>query len=118
MVSRHNIPPSHIYTPFPLSCQDIRQALTLISVCKHFGISQPYISRLFRKYTGQSFINYLTLVRIEKAKQYLTNKNTLVKDAAAMVGFNDQFYFSRVFHSITGQSPSAYIQINSAQGRG
>jgi two-component system response regulator YesN len=88
------------------------ESLTLQSLCGHFGISQTYMSRLFRKYTGLSFINYLTSLRIEKAKGYLLNKNTIIKDAAALAGFNDQFYFSRVFRSVTGQSPSEYIRIN------
>jgi two-component system response regulator YesN len=86
----------------------LAEALSLQSMCRHFGISQTYISRLFRKYCGQSFINYLTRVRIEKAKQYLLNRDILIKDIAPMVGFGDQFYFSRVFRSLTGQSPSKY----------
>jgi two-component system response regulator YesN len=88
----------------------LAEQMNLQSVCLHFGISQTYISRLFRKYTDKTFINYLTGIRIEKAKQYLSDKNTLIKDAAAMAGFNDQFYFSRVFRSLTGVSPSEYIQ--------
>ncbi|MDR1948112.1 MAG: response regulator [Spirochaetaceae bacterium] len=92
----------------------VTETVTLQSLCRHFGISQTYMSRLFRKYTNQSFINYLTSLRIEKAKGYLANKDTLIKDAAAMAGFNDQFYFSRVFRSVTGQSPSDYIRINTA----
>ncbi|MDR2629993.1 MAG: response regulator [Spirochaetaceae bacterium] len=88
----------------------VKETINLQSLCKHFGISQTYMSRLFRKYTGLSFINYLTSLRIEKAKDYLLEKDTLIKDAAAMAGFTDQFYFSRVFRSVTGQSPSDYIR--------
>jgi two-component system response regulator YesN len=88
----------------------LAEALSLQSMCGHFGISQTYLSRLFRKYSGQSFINYLTRLRIEKAKQYLLNRDILIKDVAPLVGFEDQFYFSRVFRSLTGQSPSKYQQ--------
>jgi two-component system response regulator YesN len=88
----------------------LAEPLSLQSMCGHFGISQTYISRLFRKYSGQSFINYLTGVRIEKAKHYLANRDILIKDVAPMVGFSDQFYFSRVFRSLTGQSPSKYTR--------
>ncbi|MDR3192242.1 MAG: response regulator [Treponema sp.] len=86
----------------------LAEPLTLQSMCGHFGISQTYLSRLFRKYSGQSFINYLTGLRIEKAKGYLANRDMLIKDIAPMVGFSDQFYFSRVFRSLTGRSPSKY----------
>ncbi|MDR0997970.1 MAG: response regulator, partial [Treponema sp.] len=53
----------------------LAEPLSLQSMCGHFGISQTYISRLFRKYSGQSFINYLRKARIEKAKRYLANRD-------------------------------------------
>jgi YesN/AraC family two-component response regulator len=87
----------------------LAEPLTLQFLCTHFGISQTYMSRLFRKYTGQSFINYFNIERIEKAKQHLADKNMLIRDAAALVGFNDQFYFSKVFKTLTGITPSDYI---------
>ena len=87
----------------------LAEPLSLQQSCIHFGISQTYMSRLFRKYTGLSFTNYLTRSRIEKAKQYLSGGSTLIKDAAALTGFNDQFYFSKVFRSLTGQSPSEFM---------
>ena len=87
----------------------LAEPISLQQTCIHFGISQTYMSRLFRKYTGLSFTNYLTRSRIEKAKQYLSGGSTLIKDAAALTGFNDQFYFSKVFKSLTNQSPSEFI---------
>jgi len=88
----------------------LTEALSLQQTCVHFGISQTYMSRLFRKYTGLSFVNYLTRCRIEQAKQYLQGGNTLIKDAAALTGYSDQFYFSKVFKSLTGESPSDFIR--------
>jgi two-component system response regulator YesN len=88
----------------------LAEPLSLQGLCDHFGVSQTYISRMFRKYTGHSFINYLTLHRIEKAKSLFARKDILIKDAAALVGFTDQFYFSRVFRSVTGVSPSEWIR--------
>lgn len=90
----------------------LAEPISLQQSCIHFGISQTYMSKLFRKYTGLSFTNYLTQCRIEKAKQYLAGGKTLVRDAAAMTGFSDQFYFSKVFRSLTGLSPSEFISSN------
>jgi two-component system response regulator YesN len=87
----------------------LAEPISLQQSCVHFGISQTYMSRLFRKYTGLSFTNYLTRSRIEKAKQYLTGGRTLIKDAAALTGYKDQFCFSKVFKSLTGLSPSDFI---------
>ncbi len=87
----------------------ISEQITLQSVCKKFGVSQTYLSKLFRKYVDDSFNNYLTTLRIEFAKRLMSeNKKFLVKDVASMVGYSDQFYFSRVFCSVTGTPPSVY----------
>ena len=87
---------------FPLSAQKI---------CTIFGISQTYLSKLFRKYSTESFNRHLAILRIEKAKEIMKESPDLfIKDIAMMVGFSDQFYFSRIFHSITGMSPAEYIK--------
>lgn len=86
------------------------------TICNIFGISQAYLSRLFRKYDTMSFSQRMTLFRIEKAKELLTNnRNLFIKDVASMVGYEDQFYFSRIFRSLTGVSPTEYIKLNNAQ---
>lgn len=90
----------------------ISESITLQSVCKEFGISQPYLSKLFRKYEDKSFNNYITTVRIDCAKKLMQeNRDFFIKDIAAMVGYNDQFYFSRVFCSVTGTPPSVYAEM-------
>jgi len=89
--------------------KNISEPLSIQSICAVFGISQTYLSRLFRKYEKMSFNEYLTEIRIEKAKQLIMeNPGILIKDVAALVGYSDQFYFSRVFRSITGVPPSEY----------
>lgn len=90
--------------------QNLKNPLTLQSVCKEFGVSQTYLSKLFRKYENASFNNYLTAKRMDKAKQLMEeDKDLFVKDLAAMIGYTDQFYFSRIFRSFTGMCPSDYL---------
>ena len=90
--------------------KNISEQITLQSVCKKFGISQTYLSKMFRKYENTSFNNYLTNIRVEKAKELIEqDKNLFIKDIASMVGYKDQFYFSRIFRSITGKCPSEYL---------
>lgn len=88
---------------------NMAQGISLQSVCKEFSISQTYLSRLFRKYAQQSFNSYLTQVRMERAKALLAGSEILIKDVAAMVGFADQFYFSRLFRAYTGKSPTEFV---------
>jgi two-component system response regulator YesN len=91
--------------------------VTLQSVCELFGVSQTYLSRLFRRHEGASFNDYLTGIRIEAAKKLITrNPGMPLKDVAAFVGYHDQFYFSRVFKSVTGAPPSEYARRDPSPG--
>lgn len=83
--------------------------ISLQSTCRAFSISQTYLSRLFRKHEGISFNDYLTGVRIEAAKRLMADSPDMpLKDVAALVGYQDQFYFSRVFKAAVGRPPSEY----------
>jgi len=83
--------------------------ITLQSICDLFGISQPYLSRLFRTNKNLSFNEYITSIRINEARRILLeHPGTLSKDVAEMVGYQDQHYFSRIFKSIVGKTPSEY----------
>ncbi len=87
------------------------EPLSLQEISNLFAISQAYMSRLFRKYTRQSYNQYLTGIRMERAKQLMEENGELfVRDVAEMVGYRDQFYFSRIFRSYTGQSPADYLK--------
>lgn len=88
---------------------NINEPHSLQSLCRRFGVSQSYLSKLFRKYTNMSFSEYISKLRVDMAKHIIENNpNILLKDVALMVGYKDQFYFSRVFRSITGIPPSEY----------
>ncbi len=87
------------------------EPLTLSRMCRQFGVSQTYLSRLFRKYGDTSFVHYLTRVRMEAAKTLMKeNPGLFIRDIAEMTGYGDQFYFSRIFRSVTGESPSEYME--------
>nr|WP_239585641.1 response regulator [Lysinibacillus composti] len=82
--------------------------ITLDDLSAEVGLSQSYLSTIFKKVTGKSFIEYLNDLRIEKAKQLLNTSNLKVFEVANKVGFNDPKYFSKQFKRITGISPNAY----------
>lgn len=90
--------------------QNLGEPLSLDSVCAHIGISQAYLSKLFRKYTNMSFNKYVTMHRIEEAKKLMrTIPNITVQDVASAVGYEIPSYFSKVFREIVGMTPSEYI---------
>ena len=87
------------------------EQISLSALSERFHISQAYMSRLFRKYASASFNQYLTSLRMEEAKRLMQEEQGLfVKDIARLVGYQDQFYFSRVFRSYTGKSPAEFLR--------
>lgn len=82
--------------------------ITLEDVANHVSLSANYFSNIFKKTTGLSYIEYLTNIRIEKAKTLLMNLNLTIYQIASEVGYNDSRYFSRVFKSFIGKTPSEY----------
>lgn len=83
--------------------------ITHQSLSDKFGFSASYLSKLFKQYRGISPSEYLTKLRIEKAKLLMDdNPEILTKTLAPMVGFSDPFYFSKTFKKITGITPKEY----------
>lgn len=89
--------------------EHLAEPLTLQYICRQFGVSQTYLSKAFRRCGEASFSNYLTMLRIEAAKKLMREQEGIfIRDVAALTGFSDQFYFSRIFRSVTGMRPSDY----------
>ena len=66
----------------------------------------------FKKETGQNFMDYLTELRISKAKELLCGEELSVQDVAEQVGYRDLKYFSRLFKKLTGVSPVSYTHLD------
>lgn len=82
--------------------------ISLYSTASHVGISPNHLSTVFAQETGENFIEYLTRVRLEKAKQLLANTGMKSADIAAETGFSDPHYFSYIFKKNVGISPREY----------
>lgn len=84
--------------------------LSLSEVAKAVNSSTFYFCKMFKKATGLHFTDYLSRIRIEKAKNLLLNPHLRVSEIAFQIGFQSLTHFNRVFRKIVGQSPSAYRQ--------
>ena len=82
--------------------------LSLYSTASHVGISPNHLSTVFAQETGKNFIEYLTRVRLEKAKQLLRDTAMKSADIAYETGFSDPHYFSYIFKKNAGLSPREY----------
>ena len=63
---------------------------------------------MFKKETGQTFINYLNNYKIERSKELLKNTNMTLLDISLEVGFNNQSYYSTIFKKYTNMTPQEY----------
>lgn len=84
------------------------EEISLRDVAKVVNVSTFYFCKLFKKATGMTFTEYLSQVRISKAKNLLLNPNLRVSEIAYDIGYQSLTHFNRTFHRITGQSPTAY----------
>ncbi len=82
--------------------------ISLISVAKYVGLSSAHFSTVFSQTLGRSFINYLTAMRIEKAKELLANTSMKLSAIAMEIGYNEPNYFSHVFRKTEGITPKEY----------
>ncbi|MED1466831.1 helix-turn-helix domain-containing protein [Bacillus salipaludis] len=82
--------------------------ITLEQVSNHVHLSPNYFSSIFKSTTGSSFVEYITLLRMEKAKAMLQDLNYTVYHIAHEVGYGNPRYFCRVFKMNVGKTPSQY----------
>ena len=92
---------------------NFKEPLSLEILGSQIGLNPTYFSSVFKKETGYSFIDYLTEVRIQNAKELLVDTNKSVNDIAEISGFNDLKYFNKKFRKYTGLSPSEYRKLYS-----
>ncbi len=88
--------------------QNFQRNLTLVDVANSVNLSPYYFCHIFKKYTGDTFSEFLLKIRINKAKELLTDQTNSIKTVAYQVGFNNPNYFSKVFHNVTGIKPTEY----------
>lgn len=82
--------------------------ISLDEVSREVNISPYYFSKIFKDESGENFIEYLTRVRIDKAREMLSNPELSIKEISLKVGYSDPNYFSRIFKKQTDMTPREY----------
>ncbi len=82
--------------------------ITLSRVADTVYVNPNYLSEVFKAQTGESFVDYFTRIRIEKAKELIKNVKSKTYTVGELVGYDDPAYFSKVFKKVVGVSPTEY----------
>ncbi len=87
------------------------ESLSLAYTASCFYVNPSYLSRIFKSYVGDSFVEYLTKIRIEKAVWYLENTDKKAYEIAELVGISDAAYFGKCFKKYKGVSINHYKKL-------
>src|SRR5260370_8833592 len=89
--------------------------IDLAKVAQAMHVSTFYFCKMFKKATGLTFTEYLSRLRVEKAKRLLLNPHLRISEIAYDVGFQSLTHFNRVFRQVVGNSPTAYRESKSVR---
>jgi len=82
--------------------------ITLIEVANKFHLTEHYFGQIFKSISGETFMTYLTTVRLEKACDLLNNPSLMVYKVSELIGYTDSKHFTKVFKKSFGITPSEY----------
>lgn len=89
--------------------ENYEQKISLDQIAHNMYLSPVYISKIFKEETGESPINYLIKIRLEKAKEILEERREgSIKSIANEIGYDDVYHFSKLFKKYFGMSPQHY----------
>ncbi len=87
---------------------NLNKNITVKDLSTECGLSVSHFCLLFKKRTEHSPIEHLTFLRIQKACNLLDFSNLRINEIARSIGYDDPYYFTRVFKNVIGKSPSSY----------
>ena len=92
--------------------RNINNKITLADLSELVQLSQSYLSGIFKETTGYSVIRFFNKIKVDKAKELIIEGDKKINEVAQILGFTDEFYFSRIFKRIEGISPLEFYRKN------
>ena len=90
--------------------ENIDRKITLSELSEQFSLNSSYLSSLFKEATDYNITEFINRLKTDRAKELIIEGRYKVKEVASLVGFDDPYYFSRVFKNIEGVSPGEYYK--------
>lgn len=95
--------------------QNLDQRLTLDEMAEHAELSKSHFLRLFKDQTGYSPVDYFIHLKVQHACMLLSATHQTIREISFAVGYDDPYYFSRIFKKVVGIAPSEYREMPAAQ---
>lgn len=92
--------------------ENINSTIKLDDISNLTALSNTYVSKIFKEVTGYSIIKFFNKMKIDKAKEIISLGDKRVNEVSQILGFKDEFYFSRLFKKIEGISPKDFYNKN------
>lgn len=99
---------SEVQSAYRYVARHIDQRITLDEIANHLHLNASYFSRLFKKETGETFIEYVTRIKMDRAKELLDQTTFSVGEICGMLGYDNHSYFIKTFKAAVGMTPAEY----------
>jgi len=86
----------------------LNRKISLDEVAEHLYMNPSYFSRLFKKETGETFIEYVNKMKVHRAKELLDQTNLPVAKICEALGYDNHSYFIKMFKTVAGVTPQEY----------
>ncbi len=90
--------------------ENTNKFITINELAEHVNLSESHYSKIFRNKTGSSPLDYFINLKMQEAIRLLTNQSFKIKEVAYKLGYNDPYYFTRIFTKHIGSSPASFVK--------
>lgn len=92
--------------------QNINKTIKISDISDHVKLSESHLTKIFRNKTGTSPMDYFINLKMQEAIRLLISQSLKIKEVAYRLGYNDQYYFTRIFTKHIGTSPGTFTKMN------
>ena len=92
--------------------KNINRNIKISDLSSQVCLSESHLSKIFRNKTGSSPLDYFINLKMQEAIRLLTNQSLKIKEVAYRLGYNDPYYFTRIFTKHIGSSPASFVKVS------
>lgn len=106
-------PSDPVYQTILFMQKNLHKNIKISDLSKHIKLSESHFTKIFRNQTGSSPLDYFIHLKMQEAIRLLTNQsqNLKIKEVAYQLGYNDPYYFTRIFSKHIGTSPNSFVKV-------